>query len=554
MGARAVFVSGTSADLGSYRAEVVRVLLQRGCHPVEQDHFALTSQTILEKLEAKVAACDAVVCLVGIAYGAEPSPPPSGQPRRSFTQWEYHFARAHRKPVYILLAAANTEFDERPKESQGARDLQRRHRAELERLNQDTATFSDRAELAQHVALLEFPPPRSRGRRAVAAAGVLAVAVVVGLVAWAPWRAPAGAVAAARPPVRDRYDPGLAPEAVASESAAYDRLAELVAGHLAATGADGLRCDGFADFTGERSHQGPGIEFQLTPRLLARGVRVRDADRGPVLAGAYTVAAIDSPTLKGKKFLGPIIQASVYPAGADAPSFRVAVGVPEPLAAARFRGTVVGDVGAGSSLYARQAQVEKAATPVLDLGGARAGGASPFALALVRRGSATPFPLRLTDGRAWATMAKGDEFAIRLTNRAAYDAAVEVTVDGENVVDGSDPKLRCVRVPAGGERDVEGWYTHGDGGAGTNKAFVVTEFERSVAGERKQTEGVGVVSAYFHAAWEGAPPADERGTEARSVPTYGIGRGEATAVVAQVREMQVGRRRASLHVRYAVDE
>jgi hypothetical protein len=252
--------------------------------------------------------------------------------------------------------------------------------------------------------------------------------------------------------------------------------------------------------------------------------------------------------------LGAVIQASVYPAGAAAPAFRAVVAVPEPLAAARFRGTVLGDVGGGSSLYARQAQVEKAAAPVLDLGGARAGGESPFALALVRRGTATAFPLRLADGRAWATMAKGDEFVIRLTNRAAYDAAVEVTVDGENVVDGSDPKLRCVRVPAGGERDVEGWYTHGDGGAGTNRAFVVTEFERSVAGGRKQTEGVGVVSAYFHAAWEGAPPADERGTEARGVPTYGIGRGQATAVVAQVRDMQIGRRRAALHVRYAVDE
>lgn len=553
MGARAVFVSGTSADLGSYRDEVVRVLLQRDCRPVEQDHFALTSQTILEKLEAKVAACDAVVCLVGFVYGGEPTPPPPGRPRRSFTQWEYHFARAHRKPVYILLAAAGTTFDESPKESQVARDLQRRHRAELERLNQDTATFSDHAELAQHVALLEFPKPRSRGRWVAAAASVLVAAGVVGLLAWAPWKAAADP-AAARPPVRDRFDPGLAPEPVASDAAAYDRLAELVAGHLAATGAGELRCDGFADFTGERSHQGPGVEYEVTRRLLARGVRVRDTDRGPVLAGAYTVASLDHPSLKGKKFLGPVFQASVYPAGADAPAFRAVVGVPEPLAAARFRGAVLGDVGAGSSVYARQAAAEKAATPVLDTGGARASEASPFALALVRRGNATPFPLRLTAGRAWASVAKGDEFVIRLTNSAAYDTAVEVTVDGENVIDGSNPNLRCVSVPAGGTWDVDGWYTHG--AAEPVKAFVVTEYERSVAGERRRTEGVGVVSAYFHAAWVGAPPADERGTEARSVPAYGVGRGPtvATAATPQVREMQIGRRRASLHVRYAVDE
>ena len=45
-----------------------------------------------------IAGCDRVIALVGNAYGWEPSPEavPLDKPRRSYTQWEYAFARGER--------------------------------------------------------------------------------------------------------------------------------------------------------------------------------------------------------------------------------------------------------------------------------------------------------------------------------------------------------------------------------------------------------------------------------------------------------------------------
>ena len=64
-----VFISATSADLGSYRRAVRDILLERGVHPIAQDDFECDYQELLDILRQKIDACDAVICLLGFAYG-----------------------------------------------------------------------------------------------------------------------------------------------------------------------------------------------------------------------------------------------------------------------------------------------------------------------------------------------------------------------------------------------------------------------------------------------------------------------------------------------------
>jgi hypothetical protein len=127
-----VFISATSADLGSYRQVVKEALLTRGAHPVEQKNFP-TEYSELQGLLARVLDhCDAVIHLVGFYYGGEPNPTPD-IPRRSWAQWEYYRASegAQPKPVYLFLARENCAFDARPSENAEKQRLQREHRERL---------------------------------------------------------------------------------------------------------------------------------------------------------------------------------------------------------------------------------------------------------------------------------------------------------------------------------------------------------------------------------------------------------------------------------------
>ena len=70
---RRIFVSSTSADLGSYRRLASESLRRRGYAVDDQAIFDLTYLEISDKLKQRIAACDAVVCLIGFVYGGEPS-------------------------------------------------------------------------------------------------------------------------------------------------------------------------------------------------------------------------------------------------------------------------------------------------------------------------------------------------------------------------------------------------------------------------------------------------------------------------------------------------
>jgi hypothetical protein len=154
-----VFISATTADLGSYRLAVRDVLLDLGVHPIVQDHLEPDYQTMMDILRQAVDACDAVICLVGLVYGQEPQHRPAGAPRHSYTQLEFDIAEAFDKPIYVFLAHDPCPCDPHPDEPPELRQLQLAHRERLRQRPHRREYFESLADLRYRIATIPFAEP-----------------------------------------------------------------------------------------------------------------------------------------------------------------------------------------------------------------------------------------------------------------------------------------------------------------------------------------------------------------------------------------------------------
>ena len=113
-----IFLSAVSGQFEACRGALRSDLSAVGAEVVVQEDFQQHGASLLEKLERYIASCDRIIALVGDAYGFEPEETarPAGQPRRSYTQWEYFFAmgerldRSRQPPKDIFLYFASPEF------------------------------------------------------------------------------------------------------------------------------------------------------------------------------------------------------------------------------------------------------------------------------------------------------------------------------------------------------------------------------------------------------------------------------------------------------------
>ena len=155
-----IFVSATSLDLGSHRRAVSETLLRLGALPVTQDHFAPDFRDVAEMLRGKLATCDAVICLIGWAYGRAPRNSPRDQVRRSYTQIEYEVAVELAKPIYVFVAEDESLLDAQPGEPRELRELQLAHRQRIVQGDRVAAPLSA-ALLAARLSVLR--PAAGRG-------------------------------------------------------------------------------------------------------------------------------------------------------------------------------------------------------------------------------------------------------------------------------------------------------------------------------------------------------------------------------------------------------
>ncbi|MBN2560013.1 MAG: DUF4062 domain-containing protein [Phycisphaerae bacterium] len=153
-----VFISATSADLGTVRKLVRDALLDSDCFPVEQSHFAPDYRKVEEMLRAKISTCQAMIHIVGMRYGFEPNPAhrPPNTPRRSYTQMEYHIAKELGLQCYTFICPEEFPYDKgRGPEPPELQKLQLAHRQQFFQKEDVFTEFSDRFQLEKGVLKLQ---------------------------------------------------------------------------------------------------------------------------------------------------------------------------------------------------------------------------------------------------------------------------------------------------------------------------------------------------------------------------------------------------------------
>jgi hypothetical protein len=117
-----IFVSATSADLGSFRKTTAEQLQRLGVEAVEQTYFGIDFQALPTLLKEKIKSCDAVICLVGTVFGAAPE-----NSHRSYTQMEYYLGVEFGKRVFIFFSSNGCVLDgsgtDTPEQSEWQREF-----------------------------------------------------------------------------------------------------------------------------------------------------------------------------------------------------------------------------------------------------------------------------------------------------------------------------------------------------------------------------------------------------------------------------------------------
>jgi len=112
-----VFISRTTTGLAALAEQVAEVLRQRGIEPIIQTGFYPSTHDIKGMLAEHLQQCDAVICLIGTAYGSGPHDPitkaeqpvhglkdPRTKDRLfSYTQLELLIARDLGRPIYTFF-------------------------------------------------------------------------------------------------------------------------------------------------------------------------------------------------------------------------------------------------------------------------------------------------------------------------------------------------------------------------------------------------------------------------------------------------------------------
>jgi hypothetical protein len=137
----------------------------------------------------------------------------------------------------------------------------------------------------------------------------------------------------------------------------------------------------------------------------------------------------------------------------------------------------------------------------------RSSGNSPFGIEVrARRGLSSESAPRTPEddqGRAFVKLTKGEEYIVRLHNRAPFEAAVTLTIDGLTMFAFSNEGNfgSQVLVPSGKFIDIPGWYITST----KTDAFEITSYAKSAAASKGvPVTNMGTITATFHEAVDGS--------------------------------------------------
>jgi hypothetical protein len=132
-----VFISTTTADLGSQRADI-RQAIAPHWDPITMDEWRTQSyQEMGDMLREQLEQCQAVIHVVGISFGGEPPLDPGRASRRSYTQLEFDMAlelqRQNKLALYVIMCSDDFPYDKsRQRDTSDQRLLQRQFRTSFE--------------------------------------------------------------------------------------------------------------------------------------------------------------------------------------------------------------------------------------------------------------------------------------------------------------------------------------------------------------------------------------------------------------------------------------
>lgn len=307
--------------------------------------------------------------------------------------------------------------------------------------------------------------------------------------------------------------------AEAEDVALADGLSRLAAGVVEVIKKEGgdLAVD-VGDFVGAprlKSAGGPGIALLLADALEAKGVAVREPAPFQLLG---TFKTVDGRAAAGDAFnsVALRIEASVLDArDNELQKININVFGDAPLQIAGGTGSLPpakeGQVSAERE-DAKRAAVE---SPQAAVEGTEVRDAPKSLFGIEVLVNQKPRQPTLQTGRAFVDLDKGEEYVVRLHNRAGFEAAVTLTVDGLSMFafseDGSFGSQ--VLIPPGRFVEIPGWYVSN----GKTDAFEIGGYADSAAAQKLvPSTSVGVITATFHEAIEGSgkdPKATKRGRQ-----------------------------------------
>ena len=106
-----LFISAVSTELGSVRQSVAATVRMLGFDPVSQDDFPTGYGELRQWLREQIDACEGVVQIAGVGYGAEPPDVDAGFGRVSYTQFEFLYAQSKAKKTWLIIAGKDCRRD-----------------------------------------------------------------------------------------------------------------------------------------------------------------------------------------------------------------------------------------------------------------------------------------------------------------------------------------------------------------------------------------------------------------------------------------------------------
>ena len=156
-----VFLSAVTSEFGKARDALANDLQARDLELRMQRSFRQEpgADTLLRLLHDYIRDCDAVVCVIGARSGACPSPAAATefaellQPgiSKAYTQWEFFFARAHKRRLSLYIAAADYRPDREAPSGDDFPELQKAFVKCIEVAGLHYTPFSNRDQLRAEV-------------------------------------------------------------------------------------------------------------------------------------------------------------------------------------------------------------------------------------------------------------------------------------------------------------------------------------------------------------------------------------------------------------------